>query len=483
MARSPQIAENQSAPEENTRYIYFISIVAAVGGLLFGYDTAVIAGAIGFLQIKFDLSPAMTGWAASSAIWGCVIGAIFAGHLSDRFGRKKILLLSAVLFAASSIGSAIPENLTEFVLARFVGGLGVGAASILSPLYISEISPAKIRGTLVTLYQVAIVIGINLIYVINYWIAGMGDETWNINTGWRYMVGSEVVPSVLFFFLLLLVPESPRWLAQKGKKKSALAILNKINGERKGAIILAEINETLHEEKGTFAELFQPGLRKAMVIGMMLAIFSQITGINSIIYYAPEIFKSAGFGTESAFMQTIIIGLIITLFTFVAVVLIDRVGRRKLLLWGVSGMTISLFAIGLVYYYNWTGGVWLLLSILCFIACFGASLGPIPWVIMSEIFPNRTRGLAMSVSVLLLWLSIVAITQFFPMLLGAIGGAYTYWIFMGNAIILLVFIWKTIPETKGKSLEEIEKGWRKSNDDDNQNTILKGIQTPKSIST
>jgi SP family arabinose:H+ symporter-like MFS transporter len=477
MALSPNHAESSPGPEENTGYIYFISIVAAVGGLLFGYDTAVIAGAIGFLQVKFDLSPAMTGWAASSAIWGCVIGAIFAGYLSDRFGRKKILLLSAVLFAVSSLGSAIPRDLTEFVLARFIGGIGVGAASILSPLYISEISPARIRGTLVTLYQVAIVIGINLIYVINYWIAGMGDEAWNIDTGWRYMVGSEVIPSVLFFFLLLLVPESPRWLAQKGQEQLALFTLNKINGVRKGPIILAEINETLHEEKGTFSELFQPGLRKAMAIGMMLAIFSQITGINSIIYYAPEIFKSAGFGTSSAFMQTIIIGLIITLFTFIALVLIDKVGRRKLLLWGVSGMTISLFAIGLVYYYNWTSGVWLLLSILCFIACFGASLGPIPWVIMSEIFPNRTRGLAMSVSVLLLWLSIVAVTQFFPMLLDAIGGAYTYWIFMANAMILLVFIWKAMPETKGKSLEEIEKGWKISGDHDSKRAVTEDIAT------
>lgn len=476
MTPMPKNAENSTTSAENTRYIYFISIVAAVGGLLFGYDTAVIAGAIGFLQIKFDLSPAMTGWAASSAIWGCVIGAIFAGHLSDRFGRKKILLLSAVLFAVSSIGSAIPENLTEFVLARFIGGLGVGAASILSPLYISEISPAKIRGTLVTLYQVAIVVGINLIYVINYLIAGMGDEAWNIHTGWRYMVGSEIVPSVLFFFLLLLVPESPRWLAKKGNEALALSILNKINGERKGAIILREINETLNEEQGTFSELFKPGLRKAMIIGMMLAIFSQITGINSIIYYAPEIFKSAGFGTESAFMQTIIIGMIITLFTFVAVVLIDKLGRRKLLLWGVSGMTISLCAIGLVYHFNWTGGVWLLVSILCFIACFGASLGPIPWVIMSEIFPNRTRGLAMSVSVLLLWLSIVAITQFFPMLLEAIGGAYTYWLFLVNAIILLVFIWKAIPETKGRSLEEIEKGWKKNSNEDSRKAIFEGIE-------
>jgi SP family arabinose:H+ symporter-like MFS transporter len=466
---------------ENTTYIYFISIVAAVGGLLFGYDTAVIAGAIGFLQIKFELSPAMTGWAASSAIWGCVAGAMFAGHISDIYGRKKILLASAILFAGSSLGSAIPENLTQFVLARFIGGLGVGAASILSPLYISEIAPARIRGTLVTLYQVAIVVGINLIYVINYLIAGMGDESWNVDTGWRYMVGSEVIPSVIFFFLLLLVPESPRWLAKKGDKKLALSILNKINGEATGGTILREINDTLKEEKGTLSELFRPALRKPMMIGIMLAIFSQITGINSIIYYAPEIFKSAGYGIESAFMQTIFIGVIITLSTFVAVILIDKLGRRKLLLWGVSGMTLSLFAIGLVYHYEWTNGIWLLLSILCFIASFGASLGPIPWVIMSEIFPNRTRGIAMSVSVLLLWLSIVAITQFFPMMFKSIGGAYTYWIFMVNAIILFVFVWKALPETKGRSLEEIEQGWVKESKSEKPDTNVGENWNLKSI--
>lgn len=446
---------------QNTRYIYFITIVAAVGGLLFGYDTAVIAGAIGFLQTKFQLSPAMTGWAASSAIWGCVFGALFAGYLSDRFGRKKILLVTAVIFAGSSLASAIPENLTQFVLARFIGGLGVGAASILSPLYISEIAPANIRGKLVTLYQVAIVIGINLIYVINYFIAGQGDEWWNVQVGWRYMMGSEIFPSLLFFVLLLLVPESPRWLATKNRKQEAMTILNKINGAQRGEEILQEITATLREEKSSVSNLFKPEMRNALFIGMMLAIFSQITGINSIIYYAPEIFKSVGFGVESAFMQTIIIGLIITSFTFVALVLIDKIGRRTLLLWGITGMVIFLFLIGGVYHLQLEKGPWLLLSILGFIACFGASLGPIPWVIMSEIFPNKARGIAMSVSVLLLWLSIVAITQFFPMLLESIGGAYTYWLFMGNALVLLLFIWKKMPETKGKTLEEIELHWKR----------------------
>jgi SP family arabinose:H+ symporter-like MFS transporter len=444
----------------NLRYVYFVTIVAAVGGLLFGYDTAVIAGAIGFLQIKFELSAAMTGWAASSAIWGCVAGAILSGQASDRAGRRKMLMVSAILFAVGSIGSAIPSNLSQFVLARFVGGVGVGAASILSPLYISEIAPAAIRGTLVTIYQVAIVVGINLIYIINWLIAGMGGDAWNVNTGWRYMLGSEVVPSAVFFFLLFLVPESPRWLAGKGKIEEAGKILRKVNGDKQGELILGEIKRTLQEEKGTFAELFRPGLRKAMIIGIVLDIFSQVTGINSIIYYAPDIFKRAGFGTASAFLQTVIIGAVITLFTFVAMRLVDRVGRRILLLWGVSGMAVFLLAICVLYYFHWTQGPWLLMFILGYIACFGASLGPVPWVIISEIFPNKTRGLAMSVAVLTLWLSIVLVTQFFPMLMEAVGGVFTFGLFMVNSIILVIFIWKKVPETKGKTLEEIETNWK-----------------------
>lgn len=440
----------------DTKYVYSIATVAAVGGLLFGYDTAVIAGAIGFLQIKFDLSPVMTGWAASSAIWGCVFGALLAGYFSDRFGRKKVLLVTAIIFASSSLASAIPQNLTQFVLARFIGGVGVGAASILSPLYISEISPSKIRGKLVTIYQIAIVVGINLIYVVNYFIAGSGDDLWNVNVGWRYMMASEVIPSLFFFFLLLLVPESPRWLATKNNNRAALQILNRINGAKQGEAILRAIASTLQEERSSLRKFLNSEFRNVLTIGIVLAVFSQITGINSIIYYAPEIFKSVGFSTESSFFQTIIIGLTITSFTFVALLLVDRLGRRKLLLWGVAGMAFFLFIIGWVYYLNIVGGPWLLISVLGFIACFGASLGPIPWVIMSEIFPNKVRGVAMSISVLFLWLSIVAITQFFPVLLGSIGGAYTFWIFMVNAIVLLLFVWKKIPETKGKSLEEIE---------------------------
>ncbi|MFC4872197.1 sugar porter family MFS transporter [Negadavirga shengliensis] len=454
--------ESTASKKTRFKFVIMVSSVAAFGGLLFGYDTAVIAGAIGFLQTKFGLSATMTGWAASSAIWGCILGVVSAGYMSDAVGRKKVLILSAILFAVSAVGSAIPNNLTQFVMARFIGGIGVGAASILSPLYIAEIAPADKRGFLVTLYQLAIVIGINLIYFINLKIAGLGDEAWNVEYGWRYMLGSEVIPASLFFFMLLFVPESPRWLASKGKTQPALAILERVNGKEQSLKVLKDIHDALKEEKGTIKELFSRGLRAALVVGVVLALFSQITGINAIIYYAPEILKSIGLGRDTALMQTVIVGVTNTLFTFVAIAFIDKLGRRTLLMWGVSGMIICLFAIGTLFYLNWSSGPWLLIFIIGFIASFASSLGPIPWVMISEIFPTKTRGIAMSFATVILWIGVVLITQLTPMMLEGMGGAFTFYIFMINAVVLLVFTYRLIPETKGKTLEEIEKSWKKN---------------------
>jgi SP family arabinose:H+ symporter-like MFS transporter len=446
----------------NRSFILKVSTVAAIGGLLFGYDTAVIAGVVGYLQVRFHLSPVMVGWAASSAIWGCVAGAMVAGYVSDRIGRKKVLVVTAILFFISSIAAAFANNLTQFILARLIGGVGIGAASMLSPLYISEIAPAKNRGRLVSLYQLAIVLGINLIYFVNLRIAAFGDQAWNVETGWRYMLASGVLPALLFFLLLFFVPESPRWLTAKGRREEALAILTKVNGPELAPVVYNEIAETVQQETGTLKELFRPGLRMAMGVGVILALFSQITGINAIIYYAPEIFKSAGFGAESALVQTVIIGVINTLFTFIAIWLIDKAGRRTLLLWGVAGMIVCLFGVGLCYYYQFFKGPWLLICILGYIASFASSLGPVPWVIISEIFPTKLRGVAMSFATVILWVGVLLITQLTPVLLGKLGGAFTFWLFMVNAIILIVFTWKMIPETRGRTLEEIEKSWNNS---------------------
>jgi SP family arabinose:H+ symporter-like MFS transporter len=447
----------------SSAFVVKVSLVAALGGLLFGYDTAVIAGVIGYLQKRFELSPMMTGWAASSAIWGCVFGAMMAGYLSDKFGRKKVLIVTAILFIVSSIGAMVPRNLTEFLIARFIGGLGIGAASMLSPLYISEIAPSRNRGTLVSLYQLAIVVGINLIYFVNLLIASFGDEAWNVETGWRYMLGSGTIPAVLFLVLLMIVPESPRWLVKKGNDEDALDTLEKVNGPIEGKNVLNEIKDSIRQEVGTLSDLFSKRFKPALVIGVILAVFSQITGINAIIYYAPEIFKSVGFASESALFQTVLIGAINTLFTFVALWLIDRAGRKTLLKWGVSGMVICLLAVGLCFHFNLTNGPWLILFILAYIACFASSLGPIPWVLISEIFPTKTRGIAMSFCTVLLWIGVLAVTQFTPALLDeekGIGGAKTFWLFMLNAIVLLWFVWKRIPETKQRTLEEIEQSWK-----------------------
>ncbi|MGS2740016.1 sugar porter family MFS transporter [Sinomicrobium sp. M5D2P17] len=446
------------------RYIIRITVVAALGGLLFGYDTAVIAGAIGYLQEKFSLSPALVGWAASSAIWGCILGAAVAGYVSDRFGRKKVLIITGLLFFISALGSAVASDLNGFIIARLVGGIGVGAASMLSPLYISEVAPAKFRGRLVSVYQLAIVFGINIIYIVNYLISVSGSNAWNVEYGWRYMIGSEVIPAIIFFVLLFTVPESPRWLMKKGKDTKAGEILYRINGDKAEAI-RKEIRSTLNMESGRWSDLFGKGLRLALIVGVVLALFSQITGINAVIYFAPEIFKSIGFAVESAFYQTIFIGIINTAFTFVALWLIDKTGRKKLLLWGVSGMVLCLFAIGICFYFEITKGPWLILFVLGFIACFASSLGPIPWVMIAEIFPTKIRGIAMSFCTLILWIGVILITQLTPVMLDSLGGAFTFWIFMVNSVFLLLFTWKFVPETKGKSLEQIEKGWIESDEE------------------
>ena len=440
-------------------FVLRAAIVAALGGLLFGYDTAVIAGAIGFLKIHFDLSAAMQGWAASSALIGCIIGAMIAGVLSDWLGRKRALLISAVLFTISAIGSAVPQNLTQFVIARLIGGVGVGAASLVSPLYIAEISPARIRGRLVSLNQLAIVSGILLIYFVNAIIASFGDDAWNAAVGWRWMFGSETIPAALFFLLLFLVPESPRWLTKQGREDEAFGILEKIAGNRQAEIELAEIKNTIAQETGSIMQLLKPGMRTALIIGIVLAILQQITGINAIMYYAPVIFKSTGIGTQAALLQTVLVGAVNLAFTLVAIRLIDRAGRKALLLAGSGGMTIMLALIGLAFYWQKLQGPWVLIFILLYIACFAASLGPVVWVVISEIFPTRIRGRAMSIATVFLWVACYLVSQTFPMLLEGLGSAGTFWLYMAMSAINFVFVLKVVPETKGRTLEEIERSW------------------------
>ena len=445
------------------RFIYQCTLVAAIGGLLFGYDTAVVAGAIGYIEEKYQLSAAMTGWAASCALIGCMIGAMIAGGLSDKLGRRKVLMISAWAFAISSVGIMIPLSLNMFIFFRMIGGIGIGIASILSPMYISEIAPASIRGRLISIYQLGIVIGILLIYFVNAAIAGMHDHQWNVDTGWRWMFGSGLLPSIVFILLLLRAPESPRWLAAQNQWDSATDILEKVNGTTGAAEEVKAIKSSLSEKQGTFSELLRPGLRTALIIGIFLSIFSQVTGINVIMYYAPEIFKATGEGSSSALMQTIWVGGINVLMTLVAIRYVDRLGRKKLLLIGSAGMAVCLAFVGAAFYQQATAGYWVLGGILLYISFFAISLGPLTFVVVAEIFPNSIRGRAMGVAIFFLWLSVYIVSQTFPMLLESIGSAYTFWIYMIMSILAFLFIWRMVPETKGKTLEEIQDLWKPKN--------------------
>jgi len=445
-------------------YVSLVCCVAALGGLLFGYDTAVISGAIGFLQSRFSLEPTMTGWAASCALIGCVIGAALAGMLSDKLGRKKVLILSAIFFLVSAIGTAFPRNLIEFIIFRIIGGIGVGAASLTSPMYIAEVSPARIRGRMVSVNQLAIVSGILIVYFVNYFIAGLGDEAWNIQLGWRWMFGSESLPAILLLILLFFVPESPRWLTKQKRSDEALNILSRVDGEDYASRELAAIEEAIALESGTIGQLFKPGMKIVLVIGVMLAILQQVTGINAFLYYAPEIFKKLGTGTDAALFQTIVIGAVNLTFTLIAIWTVDRLGRKPLMIIGSAGMGVSLLAMGLASYYQKTE-LWVLLFILGYIACFALSVGPVVWVILSEIFPTTIRGRAMSIATVCLWGSNYVVSQTFPMmnenkwLVEKFHHGFPFWVYGSLCVVLVVFVWKFVPETKGKTLEEIEKHW------------------------
>ena len=453
-------AVSTQAPTLNLGYILLISAVAACGGFLFGYDTAVVSGAIDFLTKQFHLSAELTGWAASSLLVGCMAGAVLGGPMGDRFGRKPSLVFCAALFAASSVVSALPHALAPFAWARFAGGVAIGAASMLSPLYIAEISPEKIRGTLVALYQLAIVVGILVVFFVNLQIQRLGDETWNTTTGWRWMFASLALPSILFGLFMAVMPESPRWLMKMGRRSEAQRILERVGGVETAAREIAQIEQALHEEQGRWSELFTTGYRRALVIGILLAVFGQFSGINSIMYYAPVIFKAAGAGTDSAFAQTVIVGAVNLLFTFVAIWLVDRAGRKPLLIVGTIVQVISLTSIGFMFQTARTGS-FLLVSILGFVAAFVIAMGPIPWIVNSEIFPTKLRGRAMSVAIFCLWFADWIVTQTFPMLRNSIGPACTFWVYAFFSLLSTVFVLLMVPETKGRTLEEIEASWRK----------------------
>ena len=446
-------------------YIFMVCIVAALGGLLFGYDTGVINGAIGPLKTYFALDAKAEGWAMGCALLGCAIGVAFAGVISDRLGRKKVLILAAILFFISAVGTALPRTITAFIIFRIIGGLGVGAASMSSPMYIAEITPARIRGRMVSVNQFAIVTGFLVVYFVNYFIALQGDQAWNEQVGWRWMFGSEALPALLLLVLLFFVPESPRWLTKQGRGEEALAILSRVDGTEFAKTDLLEIKDTIAHESGSLRQLLQPGMKIVLVIGIVLAVLQQVTGINVFLYFGTEIFKKMGSETNAALLQTVVVGAVNMTFTIIAIWTVDKLGRKPLMMIGSAGMGISLLAMGLAAYVQRTE-LWMLLFILGYIACFALSVGPVTWVILSEIFPTRIRGRAMAIATVCLWIANYIVSQTFPMmdenqwLIARFHHAFPFWVYGAFSAVLLVFVCLFVPETKGKTLEEIEKHWK-----------------------
>jgi SP family arabinose:H+ symporter-like MFS transporter len=451
-------------------YVNKLAIIASLGGFLFGYDTAVISGTINFVSSQFHLDAAGTGWYVSSALLGCISGVSVAGILSDKYGRKKLLILSALFFAVSAIGCAFAIGFTGLVIYRLIGGLGIGVASMLAPLYISELSPSHKRGRLVALYQFAITLGILFSYFINAYLLRLSHTEFMfqttgllhkimVNEVWRIMLGTSVVPALLFLFLLLSVPESPRWLTIKGKEQGAIRILKRIVTDDEAQKEINDIKSNLQNETGGLGILFKGDFRLAMIIGISLAFLSQVSGINAIIYYGPKILQEAGLPVSDALSGQVVIGFVNVLFTLIAIWKIDRLGRKPLLLAGIIGIISSLIIIGLLFYFNSTNTYLLLIFILFFIACFAFSYGPVIWVLLAEIFPAKIRGKAMSLATFSLWIGTALVGQLTPIFLEKLKPAGTFWLF---ALLTAPAFWlaiKIIPETKGKSLEEIERYW------------------------
>lgn len=459
--------EPQVSPPRSTVFLIAITLVATLGGLLFGFDMAVISGVLPFVKQQFSLSPAAEGWFVSSALVGCIIGVAFAGELSDRFGRKKLLMLSALLFLFSAVGTAGSAGYTLLILARMMGGMGVGVASIVAPLYISEIAPAAIRGRLVTFYQLAITAGILVAYLTNAGLLNLSLSYHQQSLGelldyilikevWRAMLGLGVIPSLLFLVGLCFVPESPRWLIHQGRELEGIAILTRINGSAKAATDVILLKKTPEKESGSYKELFAKEKRRPLLIGLLLPLFSQFSGINAIIYYGPRILNDAGINISNALLGQVIFGLANFLFTLIAVWKVDQMGRRPLYIIGSIGATISLFFTGWCFYSGATNNIALVISIILFLACFAFSIGPLKFVIASEIFPTRIRGRAMGLSIMVMWIADTIVGQLTPLLLGSAGAAVTFWFFASCCLVSFIVVYKMVPETKGKSLEEVQ---------------------------
>jgi SP family arabinose:H+ symporter-like MFS transporter len=447
---------SDSLDRGSTVFVYLIALAAAMSGLLFGFDIAVINGAIIFIRDQFGLSEIQTEVAASSLLFGCIFGAMAAGWLSDRFGRRRVLMACALLFALSGLGAALPHNLIQFTAARFAGGIAVGAASLLAPIYIAEVSPARIRGRLVALNQMAIVSGILLAYLVNWLLSYTGPS------GWRWMFAFAAVPSVAFLIALLFVPESPRWLTEHSREGEALHVLARVNGQAVANVELAQIRAAVAEEVGSLRELLQPGLRRPLVLAVTLAVLQQVTGINTVLFYGSMIFKEhvGGQSSSAAVGANVAVGLINFLATIVALYFIDKLGRRPLLMISAGAMALCQFALGAAFLLHPPPASLVLGIMVVCVASFAVGLGPGVWVLLSEIFPNRIRGRAMAVATVSLWIACTVLTMTFLTLSTLLTPTGAFWIYGAMCIITYLVVWLATPETKGQSLEAIEKLWK-----------------------
>ena len=465
-------------------YLIKLTLVATLGGLLFGYDTGVISGTVGSLE-SFFVDPKglsefessrLTGFIVSSALIGCIIGGSIGGIIGRRFGRKKSLIMAGILFFISALGSSMPEIFITtvgqgdhtlsniFIFYRIIGGIGVGIASMMSPVYIAEIAPANKRGKLVSYNQLAIVGGFMIVYFVNYFIALNGDDSWLNELGWRYMFASELIPVTIFIILLYTVPDTPRSLVQLNKEDIALEVLKKVNGENEAVEILNDIKNTLKEKT---APLLTYGFG-IVIIGILLSVFQQFVGINVVLYYAPEIFKTLDLATDTALLQTIIVGIVNFLFTIIAIKTVDIYGRKPLMIIGAIGMAISMISLGLTFYGNLDGYV-ALVCMMIYVASFALSWGPVTWVLLSEIFPNNIRNKALAIAVAAQWASNYLVSATFPImnnntyLTETFNNGFAYWIYGLMSILGGYFVWKFVPETRGKKLEDMDSLWKNGN--------------------
>jgi SP family arabinose:H+ symporter-like MFS transporter len=465
-AAGPAESKSRGSPA----YLAGVCLVASLGGFLFGFDTAVISGTIDLVEAQFGLSKLEVGWFGSAALVGCIMGAAVAGGLGDRFGRKPVLMAAAVCFFVSALFSAIPAEFGVLIAARIVGGWGVGMASALAPIYISEFAPPHLRGRLGTTYQLSIVIGILAAYFSNWLILGfaqlhpdaLGGEGllhWTLVAEvWRGMFGAGTIPAALFFLLLFAVPESPRWLVKAGREASALRILAGVNGPEIARTELAEIRGAMAAEAGSLAELLRPGLRTALVLALGLAIFGQLTGVNIVVYYGPTILNAAGLKLSGALGFQVLFGVSNLLATLVAIWKVDRWGRRPLLIWGMALVTAAMALTAVLLLFK-APAVWIVALLCVYMACVALSICGVIWVLLPEIFPNRIRGRAMSIATFAVWTTNTVATLLFPVYVKEYGVHTGFFTFAGLCLAATVFFWRLVPETKGKSLEEIERHW------------------------